>query len=51
MEQMRERRRADLDKLDSGVRRLINPHIYHVSLTPALWQLKQDLIKSHKEGK
>ena len=50
MEQMRERRREDMDKLDAGVRRLINPHIYHVSLTPALWQLKQDLITRHKQG-
>lgn len=43
---MRARRDYDLSCLDSGVKRLVNPHIYHVSLTPALWQLKQDLLES-----
>jgi nicotinate phosphoribosyltransferase len=43
---MRTRREHDLARLDSGVKRLVNPHIYHVSLTPALWQLKQDLLES-----
>ncbi|MCB0047428.1 MAG: nicotinate phosphoribosyltransferase [Caldilineaceae bacterium] len=37
-------RRADVKRLDPGVRRLVNPHIYHVSLTQALWDMKQDLI-------
>jgi nicotinate phosphoribosyltransferase len=41
---MRERGRADLARLDPGVRRLINPHVYHVSLTRELWDLKQRLI-------
>lgn len=40
------RRLADLNRLDPGVRRLVNPHVYHVSLTPALAQLKQELIAS-----
>ncbi|MDH3255658.1 MAG: nicotinate phosphoribosyltransferase [Acidobacteriota bacterium] len=44
VEQMRGRRRVDLERLDSGVRRLINPHIYHVSLTEGLWALKQRLV-------
>ena len=48
LEMMREQRRADLARLDVGVRRLLNPHIYHVSLTPKLWQLKQDLIASYR---
>lgn len=43
---MREQREADLARLNPGVKRLVNPHIYHVSLTPELWQLKQDLIAS-----
>jgi nicotinate phosphoribosyltransferase len=43
--EMRARRSADLERLDSGVRRLINPHVYHVSLTGGLWSLKQDLIR------
>ncbi len=44
--EMRERRRADVSRLDPGVRRLINPHVYHVSLTPRLWDLKQEMIHS-----
>jgi nicotinate phosphoribosyltransferase len=47
---MRARRRADLHQLDAGVRRLLNPHIYHVSLTPRLWELKQQLIESAANG-
>lgn len=41
---MRHQRQADLDRLDPGVRRLVNPHVYHVSLTKGLWTLKQDLV-------
>ena len=29
------------------IRRLENPHGYYVDLSPALWQLKQDLIREH----
>lgn len=50
IETMRQRRRRDLERLDSGVRRIINPHIYHVSLSARLWDLKQELIESAKEG-
>lgn len=46
IEDMRARRKADIARLDVGVRRLINPHIYHVSLTGKLWDLKQHLIES-----
>lgn len=46
---MRQQRIADVERLDSGVRRLINPHIYHVSLTERLWDLKQSLISSVME--
>lgn len=46
IEEMRQRRREDIDRLDSGVRRLVNPHIYHVSLTQRLWDLRQQLIHS-----
>ena len=42
--EIRERRDRDIEKLDPGVRRLVNPHTYHVSLTPELWDLKQRLI-------
>jgi nicotinate phosphoribosyltransferase len=46
IQDMRKQRIADVERLDPGVRRLINPHIYHVSLTQRLWDLKQELIRS-----
>ncbi len=49
IEAMRQRRQADLKRLDPGVRRIMNPHIYHVSLTQRLWNLKQDLIELVKK--
>jgi nicotinate phosphoribosyltransferase len=42
--EVRRRRSEDVERLDPGVRRLVNPHIYHVSLTQQLWDLKQRLI-------
>jgi nicotinate phosphoribosyltransferase len=45
IEEMRKWRDADVGRLDSGVRRLIKPHIYHVSITARLWDLKQELIE------
>jgi nicotinate phosphoribosyltransferase len=51
IEEMRERRQADMERLDPGVKRLVNPHIYHVSLTERLWNLKQTLIESVREEK
>ena len=45
IEEMRRVRNQDLEKLDSGVKRIMFPHIYHVSLTQRLWDLKQELIK------
>lgn len=44
LEQMRARRVADVERLDAGVRRIVNPHIYHVSLSQPLWELKQQLL-------
>ncbi len=44
IEDLRERRISDLARLDPGVRRLVNPHIYHVSLTPGMKQLQRDLV-------
>jgi nicotinate phosphoribosyltransferase len=46
LEQIRARRSADIERLDTGVRRIVNPHIYHVSLSDRLWALKQDLIQA-----
>jgi nicotinate phosphoribosyltransferase len=50
IELMRLRRIADVERLDAGVRRIMFPHIYHVSLTQKLWDLKQELIKSAMSG-
>jgi nicotinate phosphoribosyltransferase len=47
VEEMRARRDRDLSCLDAGVKRLMNPHAYHVSLSQRLWELKQDLIRTH----
>lgn len=38
------RRQADVAALGPGVRRLVNPHTYHVSITEKVWQLKRDLL-------
>lgn len=46
IEEIRIVRTDDIEKLDSGVRRIMNPHIYHVSLSEKLWDLKQELIRS-----
>jgi nicotinate phosphoribosyltransferase len=48
LEEMRQTRRDDIARLDPGVRRLIHPHIYHVSLSDALWNLKYELIAATK---
>lgn len=46
IEDLRARRDEDVERLDPGVRRLMNPHIYHVSLSRKLWEKKQELITS-----
>ena len=50
IEAMRTVRQADLERLDPGVRRILNPHIYHVSLTERLWELKQALLSDMGDG-
>ncbi len=50
LDAMRAQRRADIERLDPGVRRLIHPHIYHVSLSQRLWQMKYDLLASARQG-
>ncbi len=47
---MRQTRQADLERLDPGVKRLMNPHAFHVSLSERLWELKQELIQSAQDG-
>jgi len=46
IETMRKQRQMDIDRLDIGVKRLVNPHKYHVSVTQELWDLKQKLINT-----
>jgi nicotinate phosphoribosyltransferase len=46
LEAIRQQRVADMEALDPGIRRLVNPHIYHVSLSEKLWGLKQELIEA-----
>jgi len=46
IEEIRKIKQNDIDCLDSGVRRLIFPHTYHVSLSQKLWDLKQNLIRA-----
>ncbi len=45
---MRSRRDADLGRLDIGVRRLVNPHRYHVSVTTAVRDLQEELVNRTK---
>jgi nicotinate phosphoribosyltransferase len=48
IEHIRSQREKDMDCLDLGIKRIVNPHIYHVSLSEELWNLKQGLIDSVK---
>jgi nicotinate phosphoribosyltransferase len=50
LEAIRAQREQDVELLDPGVRRLVNPHIYHVSLSERLWALKQELIEEARAG-
>ena len=50
LQTIRERRARDLEQLDTGVRRLVNPHIYHVSLTSKMKQLQKDLVAEATRG-
>lgn len=50
LEELRRRRIADLDRLDPGVRRLVNPHIYHVSLTAELKRTQLELVAELRDG-
>lgn len=51
VEELRKVRISDVERLDAGVRRIMNPHIYHVSLSQRLWDLKQQLIASATSGR
>ena len=51
LEEIRAKRQKDTDDLYPGVKRLMNPHHYHVSLTEDLWELKQSLVDEYIDGK
>ncbi len=49
IEEIRKIRKNDIERLDPGIRRLMNPHIYHVSISQKLWELKAGLIEQIRE--
>jgi nicotinate phosphoribosyltransferase len=44
LQTLRSRRLEDLSRLDVGVRRLINPHLYHVSVTEHVKAIQNELV-------
>ncbi|MEN8235845.1 MAG: nicotinate phosphoribosyltransferase [Actinomycetota bacterium] len=50
LDEMRQRRIDDLHRLDPGVRRLVNPHVYHVSLSAKVKGLQRGLIEQARSG-
>jgi nicotinate phosphoribosyltransferase len=50
LEKIRAKREEDMQFLYPGVKRIMNPHHYHVSLTEKLWSLKQNLVKEYSNG-
>lgn len=48
VQNLRSIRDSDLERQESGVKRLINPHIYHVSLSEKLWDLKEEITIRQK---
>ncbi len=50
LDSARRRCRQDLDRLDPGVRRLVNPHRYHVSMTAEIRDLRNRMV-SDPEGR
>jgi len=50
LEQIRNTREKDMQCLYPGVKRLVIPHDYHVSLSQKLWDLKHTLILKNTNG-
>jgi nicotinate phosphoribosyltransferase len=48
LEEIRKTRMKDIGRLDPGVKRFVNPHFYHVSLSKKLWDTKEQLVKRMK---
>lgn len=51
LEELRARRRADVEALDSGVRRMVHPHRYHVSLSDQLHRIQQGTVERLRAGR
>ena len=51
LDAIQKRRDHDLECLYPGVKRLMNPHTYHVSLSRKLWDLKQQLSNEILQSK
>jgi nicotinate phosphoribosyltransferase len=47
LDEIRNHMKADLESFDDSYKRLLNPHIYKVSITQALRSLKLELIKNY----
>jgi nicotinate phosphoribosyltransferase len=47
LETIRSRVRSDLDSFDQSYQRILNPHVYKVSVTERLRNLKLELIKNY----
>jgi nicotinate phosphoribosyltransferase len=47
LQEIRDRMNRDVDSLDPSYKRLLNPHIYKVSISQRLRELKLDLIKNY----
>lgn len=45
LDELRARRREDIERLDPGVRRMVNPHRYHVSLSDELHRRQQETVE------
>jgi nicotinate phosphoribosyltransferase len=49
LEEIREYSRKQLERFSPEIKRLVNPHEYHVDLSQKLWDLKQSLIHKERE--
>ncbi len=49
LEEIKLNARQELASLSEEIRRLKNPHIYHVDLSQQLWDLKYDLINNERK--
>lgn len=49
LEELRRRRIGDLARLDVGVRRLVNPHRYHVSVSDDIHRLQHRLVAAARD--